>query len=158
MSASIKANASDAVLQVGGVDAVPFDANGLLIGAFNDGVITGAKLASDVPFRKGFTSAEQTITSAGSLSLAHGLGVKPILTQVSLVCKIADAGYSVGDDIDIGVGNMPTTRGLSVNRTTTSIEIRFGTEVGALYYVNKTTGGAAVLTNANWKLIVRAWA
>lgn len=158
MSASIKADVTESILQHDGTDAVPFDAGGLKKGAFNDGVVTGLDLASDVPFRKGFTSTEQAITSAGTLSLVHGLGVKPSLTQCSLICKVAEFGYSIGDDIDMPSGNAPTNRGIAVNRTVSAIEITFGNEAAALYYVNKTTGAATTLTNANWKLVVRAFA
>ena len=109
-------------------------------------------------FAKKFTSSEQAITSAGSLTIAHGLGVKPELTQCSLICKITEHGYAVDDDIDLPTGWAQTLRGISINRDTTNIEVRFGTEAAALYYLNKTTGAPAYLTNANWRLIVRAYA
>lgn len=45
MTVSIDATAGSEALKVGGVEAVPFDVNGLKIGAFNDGVITPDKLS-----------------------------------------------------------------------------------------------------------------
>src|SRR5690606_31200663 len=53
------------------------------------------------PFTKSFTSPEQTITSAGALTIAHGLGVQPTLVAAKLVCTSADNGYAEDDEIVI---------------------------------------------------------
>jgi len=114
------------------------------------------------PFSTSYTSPEQTITSAGALTLAHGLGVMPSLIQSRLVCKTAELGYSIGDEVIIasahdGVSSADNV-GMSATLDSTNISIRYGSLVAAFAILNKTTGAGANITNANWKLVVRAWA
>lgn len=163
MTAAIKADVSESVLQHNGVDAVPFDASGLKIGAFADGVITGPKLAADVPFRASFTSAEQTITSAGTLSIAHGLGSSPALIQVKLICKIAELGYSIGDEVVVNpaannVSGALANRGVSCILNATNIIVRYANSAAVFEVVDAATGGTAQLTNGNWRMVVGAFA
>jgi phage-related tail fiber protein len=109
---------------------------------------------STLPFTKSFQSAQQTITSAGSLTLAHGLGKKPGLLMTSLVCLTAEAGYSVGDEVFVSQAAQ------SLVPDATNINVRFGSTAGTSYSVmHKTTGVTPTgITNANWQLVVRAWA
>ena len=111
-------------------------------------------------FTKSFVSSEQTITAAGSLSLAHGLGVMPTLIQVRLICKTADNNYSVDDELILNPGyGGDANRGVSVVPDATNLVIRFGsTATTSLAALDKTSGALAGLTNASWKLIMRAWA
>jgi hypothetical protein len=113
-------------------------------------------------FSKSFESAEQAITSGGPLSVAHGLGVAPKLVFPVLICKTADAGYSVGDIIP-----MPTSvSSATVNSFSASVEIsgatnilvRFGSVGTTFTYPSKSDGSASVLTNDRWRLIIRAYA
>ena len=109
-------------------------------------------------FTSYFESAEQTITSVGSLTLAHGLGVEPKLIQALLVCKTAEFGYSINDRvvIDPSYANPATDRGHSVVVDNINLNIRFSTNGYTL--IHKTGGAAANITSANWKVIFRAWA
>ena len=109
---------------------------------------------STLPFTKSFQSTQQTITSAGSLTLAHGLGKKPGLLMTSLVCLTAEAGYSVGDEVFVSQAAQ------SLVPDATNINVRFGSTAGTSYSVmHKTTGVTPTgLTNANWQFVVRAWA
>ncbi len=112
---------------------------------------------------KVFESAEQTITSGGPLTLAHGLGASPKFLQLALKCQTAEAGFSVGDEIlispyrDSDGTNM--NRGVTVRFDATNIRLRFGnqTNVFVAHQEQATVGDPAALTNVNWKLIVRAW-
>jgi hypothetical protein len=163
MSINLNATAGSEAIQIGGVDAIPFDANGLKIGAFNDGVITGSKLASDVPFTKGFTSAEQTITAAGALTIPHGLGSSPSLMVASLICKTANGGYAIGDEINIPSNVYATSvadnYGLCLySNDAINIRVAFGASASTILAVRKDTGAGVALTNSSWKLIVKAWA
>lgn len=110
---------------------------------------------------KSFTSADQTITSAGTLTLAHGLGTVPTHVLGFLVCQTAENGYSIGDIISVpfhdygsgnGIGFTPTMDG-------TNVYIQFGNSAGVFYVAKRsaTIGISAALTNGNWKLRVRAW-
>ena len=113
-------------------------------------------------FSESFTSAEQTITSGGQLTIAHGLGVVPSLVQARLICNTAELGYAVNDEAmapltaqsDSAVDNM----GLSVVVDATNVVIRLGSLVTtSIHILNKTTGANSAATNANWKLVVRVW-
>ena len=106
-----------------------------------------------------FESAEQTITSAGSLTLAHGLGVEPKLVSVILVCQTAEFGYSVGDKVFVPWQESYTLNsGVSIVGDATNLNIRYGSYVNVFIVVHKTTGAATGITVANWKAIFRAWA
>lgn len=117
-----------------------------------------------LPFTQSFESSQQTITSGGSLTLAHGLGSKPKLYQAFLVNVNSDGGYSPGDEVAInphGMNNDPSSRGVAMVPDATNINCRFGTSSGPNSWVmiNKTNGsGENINAAANWKLIVRAWA
>ena len=125
-----------------------------IVGALNDPL-----MASPV-FTKYFESAEQTITSAGALTLAHGLGVKPKLIQVALVCKTAEAGYSINDELFVTIEDDDgiNKQGTGIVVDTANLNIRFSSGGNVYVVLNKTTGGRAAITNSNWKAIFRAWA
>lgn len=108
-------------------------------------------------FTKEFVSSEQTITAGGALSLAHSLGTTPKLVQSRIICKVADAGYSVSDEVIV---SMPDDSSGAVSSgqlvpTPTEVFVRFNTN---FILGNKSTGARTVLTLSSWKLIVRAWA
>lgn len=107
-----------------------------------------------------FTSAEQTITAAGGLTIAHGLTGAPNLIQAHLICKTGELGYSIGDELMYPMGEEAggaNNRGLSVVPDATNLVIRYGQAVAPMTILNKTTGVATVLTLANWKLVMKAW-
>jgi hypothetical protein len=114
------------------------------------------------PFSKSYTSANQTITNNGTLSLTHGLGGTPELVQCYYVCTTAENGYSVGDRLLIH-GTYQTDRaredgllGVIVVPGTSTIWIRFGND-----FRTGTKSGGSTATNdgtpANWRLVVKAW-
>ena len=107
-----------------------------------------------------YDSGEQTITSGGALTLAHGLGRKPYLLHQFLRCKTADNGWAVGDEIEVTYagsgGGFSTHRWPGFKTDGTNVSIRFGGGASAYGYVVAGTGVEANLANANWRLIVRA--
>lgn len=108
----------------------------------------------------GFTSTEQTITVAGALVIPHGLGASPSLVQARLICKTAEFGYSIGDETIIGFhldASGAANSGISVVIDSTNIDIRFGSNALTVTLVRKDTGATFHPTNANWKLIIKAW-
>lgn len=134
-------------------------------GADTGRVPTPAGLLSALGFSASFTSAEQTISNAGSLTIAHGLGRAPALVSASLICKIASENYAVGDVINL-VGTISPAGGTAVQSgfsmfvdsgDTTNIKIRFTNETNPMRVFNKTTGVGAAVPNASWRLIIRAW-
>lgn len=127
-----------------------------------DAGVTPAKLSTDVPFRKAFTSTEQTITSGAALPpLPHLLGASPELIQVRLICKTAELGYSIGDEVIINPSDNDSAgagRGISIVPDSTNINIRYSSNANALSVIGKTSGVVNGIINANWRLIVKAWA
>ena len=91
-----------------------------------------------------FVSADQTITLAGALTLAHGLGVAPRLWSVVYVCQTAELGYSIGDVVSGSGGNAP-----AMWPDATNLNVRFCSVAVSLQH--KTTGVLTAITSANWK-------
>jgi hypothetical protein len=139
---------------------IAFDASGITTG--NTRTITMPD--SDVTLgtlSEAFTSAEQTITPAGSLTIAHGFSSAPSLIQCRLINKTTQHNYSVDDELIINNGNNSQgagdDRGHSIVMDATNINVRFGSNAKAYQLLDKTSGAAVEATNANWKLIVKAW-
>lgn len=116
--------------------------------------------AATPAFTKSYTSSNQTITSAGSLTLAHGLGAMPSLVQVRLKCTTADNGYSVNDELVVnpGLSSNGGSEGVVVVPDATNLNIRFGSAAGAFKVLNKGTGAAGPIVNTSWAAIFKAWA
>lgn len=115
-----------------------------------------------LPFTKSFTSADQTITSAGLLTLAHGMGTAPLFVQLRLKNISTEAGWSAGDEFIINNNQQDpggaAGRGCAVYFDATNVYVRFASDPNAFAAINKTTGGNTALTNSKWSLVVRAWA
>jgi hypothetical protein len=122
--------------------------------------LTSDKLLAALGFSAYFQSAAQTITAGGALTIAHGLGRKPILAQFYLVCTTAELGYSIGDEVFVGNGHSSTTAdnyGIAYTPDVTNINIRYGSNANVFRLINKTTGAGIAITAANWTLLIRVW-
>lgn len=163
MTYSVRSEASRAVIALDGVDRVAFNEDGsmeLLTPAANP---TGNKVptAGQLVFGKMYESPEQTITAGALITLAHGLGAKPKLISLELVCKAAEHGYSVGDCITVpsqAGGYSTSNYGCTTRLDATNINLRFGSQVTATFLILNSSGTNFGATNTNWRLIVRAWA
>lgn len=114
-----------------------------------------------VVFQKSYQSGNQTITAAGALTLAHGLGVKPGAIVARLVCQTAELGYTVGDSVEIECGpqNGGSAQGVVVVADVTNLNVRFGSNANTFMLLNKGTGaGPTGITNANWRITFEAYA
>lgn len=109
---------------------------------------------------KVFASARQTITAAGSLTIAHGLGVIPDFVDVRLICTSAEGNYSVGDQVRINpAGNVigiAADRGVSLVLDSTNINVRFGGNASIFAIPNKTTGSEFAIDPTKWVFFVKA--
>lgn len=115
--------------------------------------------AASGPFTVTYDSGNQTITAAGSLTLAHSLGKKPSLTQAFLKCLTAEYGYVAGNEQPISMNpSTSTAYGCSVVTDTTNLNVVFGSNSPTFAGVNRTNGNQTGFTNANWAVIFRAWA
>lgn len=109
-----------------------------------------------------FTSTDQTITSGGTLTLAHGLGAVPKMAQVFLVCQTANNGYSVGDvvtPVDISINAADKGCVMKVDATNVTVYIASAGAAGSFYLLTATggsVGNAFVITDSQWKLRIIA--
>jgi hypothetical protein len=117
----------------------------------------GSINAVSIGFSKFYESPQQTITSAGALTLAHGLGRKPVLVKYVLQCTSAEGGYSIGDELTEPQSDA-ANRGVSIVPDATNINIRFGSAASTFFAVRKSDGVSVSLVNASWRFVVRAWA
>lgn len=105
-----------------------------------------------------YKSPEQTITTAGALTLPHNLGGTPNLFQCSLVCKVAEGGYSIDNEVFIPIMYIDTTsRATSLTADSTNIYIRYANAVYVFVLIDRITGSKFAAINANWRFVVRAW-
>jgi hypothetical protein len=126
-----------------------------------DNAITAAKIAPAARsiLTVAYDSGEQTITTAGTLSLTHGLGMVPKIIRVVLICKTTEGNYAVNDEVEWGlVGDAVADRGVVLVPNATTIFVRYANNATVFGLPNKTTGTVLNITNANWRMIVRAWA
>lgn len=107
-----------------------------------------------IPFIKLFESAPQTITSGGTLTIAHGLGVQPKLYEIVLQCVTAEGGYVAGEETITFSGGQ-SNQGLSLRANATNMIVVVGSS--GIIVVN-TSGTTFVITNSRWNIVVRAWA
>lgn len=108
-------------------------------------------------FRSAFTTSLQTITSAGSLTIAHGLSAAPNLMIPYLQNTTANNGYAIGDNILIACSSAGgTNTSLAIWADATNINVRFGSSANVFEYPNKTTGARNALTNGSWSLFIVA--
>ena len=126
-----------------------FDDTGATL-SYNTSVVTKEKLEGRI-----YESSNQTITSAGLLTLAHGLGARPRFVQLALYCAVADLGWSIGDVAFVTGYDEQRTN--AVWADTTNVAVRFDSEASCFALANKGTGAASFATNTSWRLIVRAW-
>lgn len=132
-------------------------------GAATDKVMTPQRtaqaIAAQVPFLKYYESAEQTITVGGLTTVAHGLSGKPRGVLVTVICKTAEHGYSVGDEVAVAdtqfdAATTPDNRQATVGFDTGGNMFVLPQKI-AVY--PKGGGAAQTITAANWRLILRAW-
>jgi hypothetical protein len=123
--------------------------------------LSGGTLSTKSPFNASYDSGDQTITAAGTLTLTHNLGVLPKDIVCFLHCTTAEFGYSIGDMVPCaGFASYDGTASRGVqfyDLTTTQMSLRFANGAATMALLNKTTGVYVATTNANWKLVVRAY-
>lgn len=108
--------------------------------------------AAKAQFQTVYTSPAQTLVADGDITLTHGLGAVPKLTELILVCTTANAGFAVGDEVRVGY-NSGTNTGITYGVNSTQIKIAMGTTIP----VCALAGTSVNITYASWNLVVRAW-
>lgn len=116
---------------------------------------------SNTSFTDEYESSEISISDAAGDTLTHSLGAIPKLVKAVLICKTTEFGYAVDDEIDISLFGVPTLTktqlGLALAHNSTEIKYRFANDTSPIVALNLSDGGRETLTNANWRLIIRAW-
>lgn len=164
MTIGFRSETARSIVMLDGVDRIAFNEDGSMELLTPSAAPTGNKVMTvgQMPFSKEYVSAEQVITSAGQLTLPHGLGSVPKVATVELVCVVAEQGYSIGDVVQLHSGEQSSATqdasGMSLRKSATTITVRFGSAGTALLITNATTGAGVGAVNANWRLVVRAWA
>ena len=99
-----------------------------------------------------YQSPQITITSGLVIAQTHGLISAPPLAIAVLHCITAEQGYSIGDEVQVGVGTASGQAQVAVDAANVTLLLQ-----GTPSVANKSTGVPASITLANWKLILRAW-
>jgi len=110
-------------------------------------------------FTKSFTSSDQAITTAGTATIAHGLAAVPTLIQTFLVCQSSENGFTTGDIAPVytnSAGPNGAFSGIAFKIDATNITLVYAS-TGPYVLANLSNGVAVTLTNANWKLRIKAW-
>jgi len=88
-------------------------------------------------------------------TLLHGLGVTPSNVETTAVCKVAERGWAVGDEVAV-IPSYYYVQGLHNGRNTT--EIKLVVRNIAIANADASTSTSYDITSANWDIKVRAWA
>lgn len=107
--------------------------------------------SEDVIVRGKFVSTDQTATANSLITVAHGLGARPGIVLIELVCATAEGGWSVGDVVSVvNAGSGAPSGNCAVYSDATNIYARMGNWLDGL--LNKTTGVVFTPTWGNWNV------
>ena len=108
-----------------------------------------------------YKSAETTIPATNTtIEWTHSLGQAPDLIKLSLICKTAEFGYAVGDEIDFTSHYTYNVGVQTFWANTTKIGYRSYVAAGTnVFNIAKrdVINVVTPVTNANWKIIVRGF-
>lgn len=106
-----------------------------------------------------FTTSAQAVSNAGGASIAHGLGAVPTFLTARLKCITTDAGYAVGDYVEIGTGaqSPPDSAYFALGADGTNLFYRFYNSATPIQITHKTTGLTTSVAIAKWELYVTAY-
>lgn len=116
-----------------------------------------AAILSPGAIGKLYTSGLLVIPGATStVSVAHNLGGVPKTVELSLVCVSADAGYSVGDEVNMSdVPVVVNVAQFTVMRSSTSLKVVINA-VSGIYVNHFSTYATTAITVSSWKLKLKA--
>jgi len=107
------------------------------------------------------STATVNMTPNTTLTFTHGLGSVPEVVSYTLTCTSADAGYAVGDKIQIPLNNgesySSNSYGYTTQISTTDIKVAVVNGAGPLVIVNKSSRALTALDETKWTLVVQAY-
>jgi len=119
--------------------------------------ITAANVKNSIGFTEKFLSSAQTITAAGTITVAHGLSQKPLFFGAYIKCTSSEYGWSTGDEREcFGIEDSANNRGIDMWADATNIYIQVGLGGMTILRRTGTTGQSVAITTSNWQLY--AWA
>ena len=124
--------------------------------------ISDAIFTKQYPANNGALSWISSPGASGLLTIAHGLAATPKLKVMYAKCITVDAGFSVGDIVEVPcpsgdyTGGVPGYGFCYYNPDATSLFIRFPSS-GYWNSLNKTTGVHSSYSISNWQFALRAW-
>jgi hypothetical protein len=105
-----------------------------------------------------YESAATPYVVSSDMEFTHGLGARPDLITIWMVCNTIDLGWAVGDYVLLpplaGLGNQ-TSDGLQGWADPTKIYLIAGSQTLAI--TNKSTRVLGTVTAASWDFVVQAW-
>lgn len=117
--------------------------------------------SSAAEFTEGYDSGSQTITAAGTLTLAHGLAGTPTLVFVTLVNLSTELGYTAGQEVDYSTAQVEAgtaaDKGVSIVPDATNLNVVFGDDAATFRVLNRTNQEGAGIDATKWALRVRAF-
>jgi len=117
-------------------------------------VVTNTGLVS---FQPTFLSSALTLNNTATIGANHGLGRNPYMIRGYFQCITGDAGYAVGDQIDVlsALNISSNMYGGQLGCNATQVFFVYG--LGVLQVPNKTSWVANGINNASWHLFLAAW-
>jgi hypothetical protein len=104
-----------------------------------------------------FDSGELAITLGGVVTLNHGFSGRPRLITGELVCKVAELGIAADTVLPIALTYINYQAGRWILAETTASQIIITYSSSPIGFADKATNSTALITPANWRLIVRAY-
>lgn len=101
-----------------------------------------------------FSGSEKNLSLGGSVTWAHGLGATPTFFTVHAVCKVANSGYAVGDEIPLNNGMSISSRSFGCFCNSTQIEFAAQSSIR----ICAADLSEIIPSSPNFKLVARAWA
>ena len=129
--------------------------------ATTESLVSPAKIKgainSIVGFDGNFAASVSSYSNGDTITVAHSLGIIPQLINAYARCTSADAGYTVGQQVQIQgmtvIGN--GYYGGTVYADATNVYLQIATN--GLYFLSSSGGASTVLTPANWDIRIYAW-
>ncbi len=112
----------------------------------------------------GLRKSEHTITGWQSAyyteSFAHGFGSKPDWVHVVAVCKVADQGYAIGDEVDLKNAQSYVSAGeigFNLKFDTSNVEYIGTNNANPLRIWTQDSGDAYTISDTNWDVKITAY-
>jgi hypothetical protein len=104
------------------------------------------------------STGELGIASGATSFAAHSMGGQPTLVRAYYRCKTAEGGYNVGMEVPVEcMIHEEGVRRVTFGADATNYYYQMSSTAAAVRGINRTSGAAFNLTNANWRLFLRMW-